>query len=156
MPSTLGEAIATEPVWLQGWVAVLVAVHLPAIAFAVGREAGRWRLRSEPIAILVDFAVAGVAMDWLYGQVGYVRFLGLAHLIGWTPAFVWVLSRRRTIESGSLFSKWVSILSDHRWDVAGDRLRRCDSVPAWRWPASASLGLSSCPIVVHRACPLAV
>ncbi len=109
MPSTLGEAIATEPVWLQGWVAVLVAVHLPAIAFAVGREAGRWRLRSEPIAILVDFAVAGVAMDWLYGQVGYVRFLGLAHLIGWTPAFVWVLSRRRTIESGSLFSKWVSI-----------------------------------------------
>ena len=109
MPSTLGEAIATEPVWLQGWVAVLVAVHLPAIAFAVGREAGRWRLRSEPIAILVDFAVAGVAMDWLYGQVGYVRLLGLAHLIGWTPAFVWVLSRRRTIESGSLFSKWVSI-----------------------------------------------
>ena len=109
MPSTLGEAIATEPVWLQAWVAVLVGAHLPAIAFAVGRDAGRWRLRLEPIAVLAGFTVAGVLGNWLYGQVGYVRLLGLAHIVGWTPAFVWVLSRRRMIGSGSLFSKWVHV-----------------------------------------------
>lgn len=107
MPATLGEAIATEPVWLQVWVTLLVVAHLPAIAFVVGRDAGRWRLRLEPIAILVSFAVSTLAIGWLYGQVGYVRLLGLAHLVCWTPAFVWVVSRRRTFGSGSLFSKWV-------------------------------------------------
>ena len=85
MPSTLGEAIATEPVWLQAWVAVLVGAHLPAIAFAVGRDAGRWRLRLEPIAVLAGFAVAGVLGNWLYGQVGYVRLLGLAHMLVGPP-----------------------------------------------------------------------
>lgn len=109
MPATLGEALATEPVWLQVWVAALVGVHLPALAFVVGREAGRWRVRVEPVLILASFAAAGLVMDWLYGQVGYVRLLGLAHLVGWTPAFVWVLSRRHTIGSGSLFSKWVRV-----------------------------------------------
>ena len=108
MPATLGEAMGTEPAWLQAWVVVLGAVHLPAVAFVVGREAGRWRVRPEPISVLVGFAATALGMDWLYGQVGYVRLLGLAHLIGWTPAYVWVLSRRRTIGGGSLFSKWVS------------------------------------------------
>ena len=38
-----------------------------------------------------------------------MRLLGLAHLVGWSPAFVWVLVRRRTIGSGSLFSRWVRV-----------------------------------------------
>ena len=109
MPPTLFEAIATEPFWLQAWVAALAGVHLPALAFVVGRDAGRWRVRPEPVAVLAGFVVAAVAMDWLYGQVGYVRLLGLAHLVGWTPAFAWVLSRRRLFGSGSLFSRWLHV-----------------------------------------------
>ena len=80
LPANLNAAIATEPAWLQGWVAVLVIVNLASILFVVWRDAGRWRVRLEPIAILVSFFVAAAFMGWLE-QFGYVRLLGLAHLV---------------------------------------------------------------------------
>jgi hypothetical protein len=46
-------------------------------------------------------------MNWLYTQVGYVRLLGVAHLVFWTPVYVWVLLHRRTLQSEGLFGKYV-------------------------------------------------
>ena len=46
-------------------------------------------------------------MTWLYSQVGYVRLLGLAHLVYWTPVYLWMWSRRRALVRGTLFTKWV-------------------------------------------------
>lgn len=106
-PPTLNEAIATEPLWLQGWVFLLVAVNLAALLFVVAREDGRWRVRLEPIAILASFLAAGAFMGWLYEQVGYVRLLGLAHLLFWGPVWVWILTRRAAIGTGSWFGKYV-------------------------------------------------
>jgi hypothetical protein len=88
MPPTLNEAIATEPLWLQGRVFLMVAVNRAALLFVMGREGGRWRVRLEPIAILASFLASGAFMGWLNEQVGYVRLLGLAHLLFWGP--VWV------------------------------------------------------------------
>jgi len=107
MPDTLNDAIATEPMWLQAWVYALVFTHLIAIFFVVVRTDGKWVVRYEPVAILASFIAAGVFMSWLYQQVGYVRLLGLAHLIFWTPAFVWVFMRRKAIGIESLFGKYV-------------------------------------------------
>lgn len=107
MPSTLGEAIATEPFWLQSWVVLLGIANLAAVAFIAGRVSGHWRVRPEALVIVASFVAAAVFMDWLYGQVGYVRLLGLAHLVCWTPAYVWILARRRAIAGGSLFSKYI-------------------------------------------------
>jgi hypothetical protein len=104
---SLTDAMASEPLWIRGWLFVLVATHLAALLFVVGREDGRWRARAEPIAILASFLAAGALMNWLYAQLGYVRLLGLAHLVFWTPAYVWILSRRRAIGSGSPFGKYV-------------------------------------------------
>lgn len=70
MPPTLGEAIGTEPAWLQAWVFALGFVHLAALVFAVGRTGGRWIVRPEPVAVIVSFVAAGIAMGWLYEQVG--------------------------------------------------------------------------------------
>ena len=109
IPASLNDAIATEPLWLQAWILVLVVVHLAALLFVVGRRQGRWLVRFEPIAIVASFAAAGLFMGWLYEQVGYVRLLGLAHLVCWGPAWVWVLSRRRTIGTGTLFGKYVHL-----------------------------------------------
>jgi hypothetical protein len=109
MPPTLNDAIATEPAWLQGWIAVLVTVNLLAVLFAVTREEGRWRVRAEPIAIVVAFLAAGVFMSWLYEQVGYVRLLGLAHLVFWGPVWAWLLMRRRRIGTGSWFGRYVHL-----------------------------------------------
>lgn len=109
MPPTLNEAIATEPLWLRGWLVILVTANLAAVLFVVGREEGRWRVRPEAIAILVSFVAAGVFMNWLYAQVGYVRLLGLAHLVFWGPVWAWILVRRRTIGSDSLFAKYLLV-----------------------------------------------
>ncbi len=108
MPPTLGEAIATEPMWLQAWLNVLGVVQLAGVLFVVGRVDGRWRVRLEPIAVLASLVAAVVLMGWLYGQVGYVRLLGLAHLVCWTPVYVWFLRRRVDVGTGSLFGKWIN------------------------------------------------
>ncbi|XOV85807.1 MAG: hypothetical protein ACFHX7_12540 [Pseudomonadota bacterium] len=107
LPPTLGEAIATEPAWLQAWVMTLVLSNLLAILFVVGRENGKWTVRYEPIAIVASFIAAGVLMGWMYGQFGYVRLLGLAHLVFWTPVYIWVLTRRKAIGTASLYGKYI-------------------------------------------------
>ncbi len=107
MPATLTAAMATEPIWLRTWLMILVSVHAAALFFIPWRDAGSWRVRLEPIAILAGFLGAAVLMNALYAQVGYVRLLGLAHLVFWTPVYVWILLRRRAIGTTSLFGKYV-------------------------------------------------
>src|SRR5262245_61696111 len=108
MPATLGAAIATEPLWLRAWLVVLSSVFVAALFFVLRREAGSWRIRLEPIAILASFLASAAAMNALYAQVGYVRLLGLAHLVFWTPVYVWILYRRRAIPGTSLFERYLS------------------------------------------------
>jgi len=109
LPSTLNEAIATEPGWLQAWVIGLVVTHLAAVLFVVGRRDGRFAVRPEPIGILVSFVAAAALMGWMYDQVGYVRLLGAAHLVFWGPVWFWVLQRRNVIGTDSLFGKYVLV-----------------------------------------------
>lgn len=110
MPPTLEAAMATEPAWLQAWIMVLVVTSLAALVFVVRRkEAGGLGVRVEPVAILVSFFAAGAFMGWLYDQVGYVRLLGLAHLVFWGPVWGWILSRRSAIGTGTLFGKYVHV-----------------------------------------------
>ena len=109
VPNNLNEAIATEPIWLQAWVMLLVVTNLAALLFAVGREAGRWRIRAEPLAIVASFLAAALLMGWLYERVGYVRLLGLAHLVCWGPVWIWILLRRRAIGTSTRFGKYVHV-----------------------------------------------
>jgi len=109
VPPTLNDAIATEPAWLQAWVMALVVVHLAALLFVAHRDGGRWRVRAEPFAILASFVGAGLFMGWLYEQVGYVRLLGLAHLLFWGPAWLWILSRRAAIGTSTRFGQYVHV-----------------------------------------------
>lgn len=110
LPQTLGEAMATEPLWLRTWIRLLVAANLGAVLFLFERREGRFRIRPEPPAILAAFVAAGVAMGWLYEQVGYVRLLGLAHLVFWGPVFAWIfLARRKLHSSRSPFGVYLRV-----------------------------------------------
>ncbi len=109
LPKTLAEAMATEPLWLRSWIYVLVAVNLSALLFVVGKEAGRWQVRREPIAIIVGFVAAAILMGLLYDGIGYVRLLGLAHLLCWGPVWLWILSRRREYTWRSLFGGYLHV-----------------------------------------------
>ena len=127
-PASLGGALLAEPFWLQGWVLLLVVVHLLAIVFVVGREDGARRVRAEPVAILASFLVAAILMQWLFQQYGYVRLLGLAHLLGWTPVYVWVLLRRRRIGLATLHGRWI-----HAYLLIAGLSLIIDAVDVVRW-----------------------
>lgn len=98
MPADLGAAIALQPAWLQTWVMVLVIVNLAAALFLVARRDGKFSVRVEALAILVSFFAAGAAMGWLYEQLGYVRLLGLPHLVFWLPVYAWLVVKFRRNE----------------------------------------------------------
>jgi len=107
LPASVIAAMRTDPIWLQAWVALLAITVLAALFFRVERDERGVTLRREPLAILVAFAIGGALMEWLYAQVGYVRLLGLAHLVTWGPAWYWILGRRRTIGTESSFGKYI-------------------------------------------------
>jgi len=106
---TLTDAMALEPVWIRAWLTVLVSVHFAALLFIVHLDPGAWRIRLEPIAILASFFAAGVLMNAVYAQVGYTRLLGVAHIVFWSPVYVWILRRRRAIGARSLFGKYLHV-----------------------------------------------
>lgn len=109
MPASLGEAIAAEPFWLLGWVGILGLANLLAVLFVVTRKADRWRVRPEPLAILAAFFAAAMLMEWMYARVGYVRLLGLAHLVFWGPVWAWLVTRRAGIGTGTWFGRYIHL-----------------------------------------------
>lgn len=105
---SLGEAIAMQPTWLKSWMYLLGATNLAAVIFLAKRVDGKWRPRLEALVILISFLAAATFMEWLFEQYGYVRLLGLAHLVFWTPAYVWILSRRKQLVADfPIFGKYV-------------------------------------------------
>lgn len=105
---TLGEAIsATQPSWLLAYLTVLVAANLGAVFFIAKRTDNGWRPRYEAIAIVVAFLLAGEFMEYLYQQYGYVRLLGLAHIVFWTPVYAWIFTHRKDYETTPYFAKFV-------------------------------------------------
>lgn len=109
LPKTLSEAMATEPLWLRSWINLLIATNLAAVLFVVGKPDGRWRIRLEPIAILISFFAAAALMGRIYEEAGYVRLLGLAHLVCWGPVWAWIFLRRREPGSKTLFARYLLV-----------------------------------------------
>jgi hypothetical protein len=50
--------------------------------------------RDALIVLLTNISVI-VSMGWLYRQIGYVRLLGIVHVILWTPLFVYLFNRAK-------------------------------------------------------------
>lgn len=105
---TLGEAVmATQPAWLIGYLFLLSAANLGAALFIAKQTENGWRPRYEALAIIVAFLLAGQFMDYLYAQYGYVRLLGLAHIVFWTPVYAWIFMHRKDYDATPYFAKYV-------------------------------------------------
>lgn len=107
MPADLNAAIALQPAWLQTWVIVLVIVNLAAALFLVARKDGKFGVRIEALAILLSFFAAGMMMTWLYEKLGYVRLLGLPHLVFWLPVYAWLVVKFRRGEFTPPFKQYL-------------------------------------------------
>jgi hypothetical protein len=58
-PASLGNAIATQDAFLQGWVMVLVGTHLLSLLLLVYKQDGKFNVRYESLAIVGSFFVCG-------------------------------------------------------------------------------------------------
>jgi len=109
-PATLGEAIMLQPTWLLLWLGFLGIANMGAVLFVVGHKDSKWIFRIEALAILAAIIPTAIFMEYLYSQYGYVRLLGLAHIVFWTPVYAWIWFKRRQLHpaSESLFGKYLA------------------------------------------------
>jgi len=85
------EAIALQPAWVEHWLRVLFlcAFILPAALLI-------WKpTRLTAIIVIVTSVAAGFATARLYDTVGYVKLLGLPHIIFWTPLAIYLITQLR-------------------------------------------------------------
>ncbi|MGJ8616764.1 MAG: hypothetical protein ACSHWS_07960 [Sulfitobacter sp.] len=78
---TMEEAIALQPAWVGIWLNWLFfgAFILP-VALLIWRQSRLAAVLTVGVGVL-----AGAAVYFLYEQLGYVKLLGLPHVILWTP-----------------------------------------------------------------------
>jgi len=86
---SLQEAIALQPQWVQIWLNWLLfgAFILPA-SLLIWR-----RSRVAGLVTLICSGLGAAGVMWLYGQMGYVKLLGVAHVVVWTPLIFFLLSQ---------------------------------------------------------------
>lgn len=81
------EAITQQPLWVQYWLNwLLVGAFVLPLALLIWRQT-----RLVAIATVVASLLGGLGVSWMYGQLGYVKLLGLPHIILWTPIAVWMI-----------------------------------------------------------------
>jgi hypothetical protein len=83
---SLPELIALQPAWLGIWMKLLVlgAFGLPVVLLF-------WRQsRRAGVSALVAGVLSAVMMTVMFNALGYVRLLGLPHLLFWGPLAVFL------------------------------------------------------------------
>ena len=94
---------AEAPQWVQAWVSYMSLLLMSSILVAPFRPEARWTL----VVLILTLP----AMMWLYAQVGFVRLLGLVHVVLWTPLLVYLWMRRahwRVRET--IAGKWTALV----------------------------------------------
>ena len=94
--------LLAEPWWLQAWVGWMMAVNTASVAFLRHREA-RWVL-----AVWVGNVITMMA---LYEAVGYVRLLGLSHVLWWPQLLVYQFAVRGRFARAGAFGVWARALT---------------------------------------------
>ncbi len=104
---SFSEAAATQPDHLQIWFAWLVGVmFLAPLALIAFRQSRRIGLVALAVALLT-----AVAMNWAYNMWGYVRLLGLVHVVLWTPLLIWIWPRLAGLTGAARIIAWVFVLT---------------------------------------------
>ena len=87
---TLEEAMALQPEWVMMWVYVLVAgafvTPVVLLIWKASRKAG--------IITLGASLLAGFGVQVIFDAMGYVKLLGLPHLILWVPIVVFLMAQQ--------------------------------------------------------------
>jgi len=81
---SFNEALAQQPDWVQIWSYWITAIVFAAALVALIQPGAR-RLGA---AIVILTALTSALTYWIFLELGFVRLLGLGHLVFWTPLVV--------------------------------------------------------------------
>ena len=94
--------VAAQPQWLQIWGNILGPVTLLSMILFL------FRRNLIPVALLTILVLPSMLL--LYHYFGYSRILGLAHIVFWTPAVVYLLKTRPTWRVRETWlGKWIIV-----------------------------------------------
>ena len=103
---TLEEAMADQAAWLNIWLPILMlgSMILPVVLL-IGKPS-----RIAGIVAIIAGLLSFFAISWMYEQLGYVKLLGLPHVLFYTPVVIYFISRLR---SGQLpkYAAWIMFAS---------------------------------------------
>jgi hypothetical protein len=91
---TLSDAIAQQSLWIQYWLYILVfgIVALP-LALLIWKQS-----RIAAIITVAASFLAGFGVSLVYDQLGYVKLMGLPHIIVWTPLVLYLYSQIKRVD----------------------------------------------------------
>ncbi len=103
---TLDEAMADQAAWLSIWLPILMFGSLAIPALLLIWKSSRLAGLAGIVATLLSF----VTISWMYEQLGFVKLLGLPHVLFYTPVVIYFIARLR---SGELpkYARWLMIAS---------------------------------------------
>lgn len=106
---TFNEAIAQQPQWVQIWVNVMGIILIGSLIVFLFSKTTR---RDALILLLANIANIAL-MQWMYAELGYVRLLGLPHVLFWTPLAVYFFIRLKNPAIHAPFRQvmWILLLT---------------------------------------------
>ena len=88
---TFEELIALQPAWVGIWINVLLfgafALPLSLVFWKESRMAG--------VITVIASVLGGIGVQWMFSKMGYVKLLGLPHIIVWVPLSFYLLKQIR-------------------------------------------------------------
>jgi hypothetical protein len=79
-----------QTVWLY-WMSFAIAITPLVLIFSKAT-------RLDAVIVFLTNLAMFVGMAWIYEQMGYVRMMGIVHVILWTPLFIYLFLRAKNGE----------------------------------------------------------
>ena len=79
-----------QTVWLY-WMSFAIAITPLVLMFSKAT-------RLDAVIMFLTNLAMFVGMAWIYEQMGYVRMMGIVHVILWTPLFIYLFLRAKNGE----------------------------------------------------------
>lgn len=88
---SFADALALQPTWVGLWLnCLLFGAFILPLALLIWRPT-----RMAALLTLAAGIIAGISINWMYSRLGYVKLLGLPHIILWGPLVVYLITRMR-------------------------------------------------------------
>lgn len=93
----LGVATLAWPWWL--WMALLGVVNMALPLVFLGSL--------EAKVVLAAVLAGALVQLLLVGRLGFVRLLGLGHIVAWVPMLLWLVPRLGNLGGATAFGRWL-------------------------------------------------